>query len=149
MRKQRYKISSGYLTLRIDINWDEADVDMRFSEVSRMFPTTHQVQNAVTPIGESVDIMMNEMWKHFQSDPYNKNETEWQKRGITIDEHSGLMMGNAFVMFNIDTDKTPLEKLPEVRTELMKVVSRFVSNFVRYYKDKTKRSSGIGFCIAQ
>jgi len=147
MRKQRYKISSGYLTLRIDINWDEADVDMRFAEVGRMIPFKHEVQNNVTPVGESVEKMMDAMWKEFQCDPYNKNETEWQKRGITIDEHSGLMMGNAFIMFNIDTDKTLLENLPAVRAELMKVVSKYVSTFVRYYKDKSVRSSGIGFAV--
>lgn len=145
MRKnQRYKVSCGIIQIRIDINWDKADVDAVFSEVSRMFPSKHQVKGNQTPTSASVGVLLEALFEEFKSDPYNKNTTIWQQRGIETCERNGLMMGNSFVVFEVDLNKTPIETLPQVVEELKKVVSSFVSKYVRYYKEKTKLKSGIG-----
>jgi len=147
MKNQRYKVTCHTVQIRVDVNWDEADVDAVFSEVSRMIPTSHQVKGNQTPTSESVDVLQNALFKEFISDPYNKNETIWQKKGIEYDGGSDLMMGNSFVLFEIDLNKTPIETLPEVVELLKKTVSKFVSKYVRYYKRNTKLSSGIGMNV--
>lgn len=144
MRNQRYKVSCDTIQIRIDVNWDEADVDAVFSERSRMIPTKHQVKGNQTPTSASVSVFQNALFEEFKSDPYNKNTTIWQQKGIEYEEGSGLMMGNSFVVFEIDLNKTPIETLPEVVELLKKTVSKFVSKYVRYYKENTKLSSGIG-----
>ncbi len=145
MKKQRYKITCGTITIRIDVNWDEADVDAVFSEVSRMIPTSHKIQGSKTPTSESVQKLQDVLFEEFKSDPYNKNETIWQKMGIGYANGSGLMMGNSYVCFDVDTNKTPIENLPEVVNQLKKVVSKLVSQNVRYYKDETKIGRSTGF----
>lgn len=86
----------------------------------------------------------NALFQEFQSDPYNKDLTTWQKRGISFDQGEGLMMGNAFVVFDIDINKTPIESVPEVVAELKKTVSKFASKYVRYHNQKTILHSGVG-----
>jgi hypothetical protein len=149
MKNQRYKVSCGSIDIRIDINWDEADVDAVFSEVSRMIPTSHQVKGNQTPTSESVHKLLHELFEEFKSDPYNKNETIWQQKGIGFKEANGLMMGNSFIVFDVDLEKTPVEKLPETIILLKSTVSKFVSKYVRYYKNETKLNSGIGMIMAQ
>lgn len=87
------------------------------------------------------------MFQEFQSDPYNKNVTSWQKRGISYETGNGLMMGNSFVVFDVDLNKTPIQTLPEVVELLKKTVSKFVSKYVRYHKENKKLSSGIGINV--
>ena len=145
--KKNYKVSCDEIKIRVDIHWPEADVDAVFSEMSRMFPTSHTVSNSKTPKSDSVDNMLEQLWEEFKSDPYNKNTTQWQKRGIEIGEYTGLMMGNAHVMFTIDLTKTPIESLQDVIMELKSVVSKHTSKGVKYYKQETKLSSGIGMNI--
>lgn len=147
MKNQRYKVTCDTIQVRIDVNWDEADVDAVFSEVSRMFPSSHKIQGNQTPTSESVDVLQDALFEEFKSDPYNKNETNWQQKGITYDQGSSLMMGNSFVYFNVDLNKTKAETLPEVVKDLRKVVSKFVSKYVRYYKDETKIGRSTGFVI--
>lgn len=148
MKKQRYKVSCDSIQIRIDVNWDEADVDAVFSEVSRMFPSSHKVKGNQTPTSASVHRFLNELFEEFQSDPYNKNKTFWQQKGIEISKANGLMMGNSSVIFDVDLLKTPIEKLPETINLLKSTVSKFVSKYVRYYKEKTKLHSGIGMTAA-
>lgn len=145
MKNQRYKISCDTIQIRIDVNWDKADVDAVFSEVSRMFPVSHKVTGNQTPTSQSVNNLQNELFKEFISDPYDKNKTIWQQKGITYDNGNGLMMGNSFVYFNVDLKKTKVETLPEVIQELKRVVSKFVSKYVKYYKEKTKIGRSMGF----
>lgn len=147
MKNQRYKVSCGIIKIRIDVDWEEADVDAVFSEVSRMFPTSHKVKGNQTPTSESVGVLQDALFEEFKSDPYNKNATIWQQKGISYEEGSDLMMGNSFVVFDIDLGKTPIESLPEVVKELKGVVSKFVSKYVRYYKEKVNINSGIGMNV--
>ncbi len=145
MKKNKFYVVSCQSTqIRIDINWPEADVDAVFSEVSRMFPSKHTVKTK-TPTSSSIDILLNVLYEEFKGDPYNKNKTQWQKRGIHVQETNGLMMGNSSIIFEIDLLKTPINTLPEVVEELQTVVSNFTNKIVRYYKPKTQLSSGIGF----
>jgi len=149
-QKQRYKITCNSIEVRIDINWDDADVDAVFSEVevSRMFPALHRVNGSRTPTSASVDRLHVVLFDEFKGDPYNKNLTSWQRRGISYQSGSGLMMDNSYVNFCIDIDKTPVEKLADVIRELTHVVSGFVSRYVRYYKENTELKSGIGrICV--
>ncbi len=144
MKNQRYKVSCGIIEIRIDVNWDQANVDAVFSERSRMFPTKHKVKGNQTPTSASVDVLQNALFEEFKSDPYNKNTTIWQQKGIDYSEGSELMMGNSFVVFEVDLNKTPIQTLPEVVELLKKTVSKFVSKYVRYYKENKKLNSGIG-----
>ncbi len=144
MKNKNFETSCGLINIRIDIDWKKADVDVVYSEVKRMFPTTHTVKSK-TPTSSSVDVLLEKLFEEFKGDPYNKNTTQWQKRGIEYKEAEGLMQGNASILFEIDLLKTSVNTLPEVIEELRKVVSKFTSKIVKYYKPKTKVSSGIGF----
>lgn len=143
-KSKNFKTSCGIVDVRIDIDWKDADVDAVYSEVGRMFPTTHTVKSK-TPTSSSIDILLEALFEEFKGDPYNKNTTEWQRRGIEYKEGNGLMQGNSSVIFEIDLIKTPVNTLPEVIEELKKVVSKFTSKIVKYYKPKTELKSGIGF----
>lgn len=146
MKNKNFETSCGLINIRIDIDWKKADVDVVYSEVKRMFPTTHTVKSK-TPTSSSVDVLLEKLFEEFKGDPYNKNTTQWQKRGIEYNESNGLMQGNASVVFEIDLRKTPINTLPEVVEELKKVVSKFTSKIVKYYKPKTELKSGIGFTV--
>lgn len=135
MRKQRYKTSSSSIILRIDVDWDNSDVDMVFSELQRTFRQSH-VCKSITPTSDSVHRFQQELFDA------SSNGNKLLPDGVEVKEFCGLMMGCCSIEFDVNMSTRKFSELESLSKELNKIVSKFVSRYVRYYSKGTKKSSG-------
>jgi hypothetical protein len=141
------KISSSIVTFRIDIDFEDSNVDVVYNEarangiqtpVPSLFTDIDDSikPNAQTPKGDSVDFALCALKGHvdfeeMRTSRYRLNDdTELRRLGIEITETSGLMMGNSFLICEVDAEIYS----PELVDKAKKIVFDIFERFVVYYK---------------
>jgi len=147
------KISKSLLTFRIDIDFDEADVDVVYQEarsngftgivpIVLMATHTHAVNGNKTPTAASVDFCLKylmgctrQISKYkWEISNYITPLKEFVELGVEVTSTYGLMMGTCHLIFEVDADKYSNDLVKKVESIVYKVFKKFV----KYYKNKTK-----------
>lgn len=142
------KITSSIITFRIDIDFPDADVDMVYHEARAngfsgavpsimVEPTVHKVKGNQTPTSESVDFCINYLSGNMRKVGRGKWEytssvevlPEFKKLKVEVKESSGLMMGNAHLVFEVDMQLYDSLLLRKVMT----IVYGVFNKYVQYY----------------
>lgn len=147
------KISNSLVTFRIDIDFDEADVDAVYQEarlngfagivpIVLMDTHTHTVNGNKTPTAESVEFCLKylmgctcQISKHkWEISNYINPLKEFIELGVKVKKTYGLMMGTCHLIFEVPAEKYSNDLVKKVELIVFKVFEKFI----KYYKNKTK-----------
>ena len=150
------KISNTSVTFRIDIDFEDSDVDMVYKEArqngfSGIVPhylcgvDNHKVQGTKTPSSNSVEFCLS--WlrgyvdreemevisqRYFSRQEMNTPLTELEKIGIDVESSYGLMQGTCHLMCTVDATLFSKELVEKAN----KIVYGVFKKYVRYYNQK-------------
>lgn len=147
------KISNSLITFRIDIDFDETDVDAVYQETrangfNGIVPIvligthTHVINGNKTPTYDSVDFCLNYLRGctrqiskcKWEITNYIEPLKEFTDLGVHVTNTYGLMMGTCHLIFEIPAEKYNNDLVKKVELIVYKVFKKFI----KYYKNKTK-----------
>jgi hypothetical protein len=128
---QRYDINTHSVHFEVSIRWDKADVDACIVPHLSAFcgKVSHEIQNPnQTPTTESVEHVLHILLMDANIYP----------DGVYAKESYGLMQGYASITLEYAGE---LDRLKEVIAQCEKIVSKHISKYVTYYREKAAVSN--------
>ena len=145
------KVSQTITKFRIDIDFEDSDVDVVYSEArargySGPVPhilveeTAHKVKGSKTPTSNSVDFCLAIISGNANSSTGEGSRychwkmKEFENIGVEVESTCGLLMGTCHIEFETTSDKFT----PNLVKKVEQIVSNVFKKHVRYHKEGRK-----------
>jgi hypothetical protein len=149
---KRMNITESFVQYRIDIDFEDCDVDMVYKEMRARGVTTsvptiltgsdnHECIGNKTPIEGTVDFCLNWLSGYVNRDDMRiqerfrwndeSNKTELEILGIKVVSTYGLMMGGCHLICEVDSDKYSKELV----NKSIVVINSIFKKYVKYHNN--------------